>query len=119
MLQAPVIEVATLKAKLFRGLADPSRLAILQTLLDGPLAVGAIVLATGLSQSNVSNHLSCLWDCGLVAREQQGRTVYYRLSDERVADLLRLAAVLLIEVATSVYECVRYTRLRRSISGGN
>lgn len=97
-----------LKAKLFRGFSDPSRLAILEVLRGGPFTVTEIVESTGLSQSNVSNHLSCLWDCGLVTREQQGRYVRYRLSDERVDGLLRLADELLSDVAKGVYECTRY-----------
>ena len=100
----------TLKAKLFRGLADPSRLAILEALRTGPRTVTEIVEATGLAQSNASNHLACLWDCGLVAREQQGRFVHYRLSDSRVDTLLGLADALLAEVAKGVYECTRYTK---------
>jgi DNA-binding transcriptional ArsR family regulator len=97
-----------LQAKLFRGFSDPSRLAILESLRDGPLTVSDIVLSTRLSQSNVSNHLGCLRDCGLVATEQKGRYVYYRLSDDRVEELLRLADELLADVAKGVYECTRY-----------
>lgn len=98
-----------LKAKLFRGFADPSRLSILEILRDGPLSVGEIATATALSQPNVSNHLSCLLDCGLVAREQQGRFVYYRLSDEQVNALLDLTDQVLADVAAGVYACTRYT----------
>lgn len=97
-----------LKAKLFRGFSDSSRLSILDTLRADPLTVTEISEATGLSQSNASNHLACLWDCGLVVREQQGRYVRYRLSDDRVAALLGLADELLADVAKGVYECTRY-----------
>jgi DNA-binding transcriptional ArsR family regulator len=97
-----------LKAKLFRGFGDPSRLTILEALRNGPLTVGDIVLTTGLSQSNVSNHLGCLRDCGLVLSEQDGRYVTYYLSDDRVGDLLGLAESLLADVARGVYECTRY-----------
>lgn len=97
-----------LQAKLFRGFADPSRLAILQSLRDGERTVTDLVQATGLTQSNVSNHLACLRDCGLVALRQQGRFSYYSLRDERVARLLVLADELLAEVARGVYECTRY-----------
>ncbi|XSG75912.1 ArsR/SmtB family transcription factor [Herpetosiphon llansteffanensis] len=106
IVQADLVE---LKAKLFRGLADASRLRVLESLCHGPLTVSAIVEATQLSQSNVSNHLSCLHDCGLVARQQQGRFVYYRLSDPRVGELIALAASLLSDVAHGVYVCTRYT----------
>jgi ArsR family transcriptional regulator, cadmium/lead-responsive transcriptional repressor len=99
-----------LKAKLFRGFADTSRLSILETLRDTHLTVTEIVEATGLSQSNVSNHLSCLHDCGLVARDQKGRYVEYRLSDSRVKSLLETAEELLADAAQGVYECTRYER---------
>lgn len=96
-----------LKAKLMRGFADPARLSILEALRPGALSVGEIVNATELSQSNVSNHLSCLHDCGLVTREQQGRYVYYQLRDERVAQLLTVADAVLSDVASGMYECTR------------
>ncbi len=66
----PIIQtdLVDLKAKLFRGLADASRLRVLEAICHQPLTVSAIVAATQLSQSNVSNHLSCLHDCGLVLR---------------------------------------------------
>lgn len=97
-----------IQAKLFRGFSDRSRLSILDALQDGPLTVSEIVGVTGLSQPNVSNHLGCLRDCGLVSAEQKGRFVHYRLSDERVGRLLMLADELLADVAKGVYECVRY-----------
>ena len=91
-----------LQAKLFRGFADPSRLGILDALRNGPLTVSEIVEATRLSQPNVSNHLGCLRDCGLVAAEQQGRYVTYHLSDDRVGELIALAESLLADVARGV-----------------
>jgi DNA-binding transcriptional ArsR family regulator len=109
MLMTTQPQAIGLKAKLFHGFADPSRLSILETLGAGRLTVTEIVEATGLSQSNVSNHLGCLRDCGLVTREQQGRYVRYQLSDERVAALLHVADELLADVAQGVYECIRYS----------
>ena len=97
-----------IQAKLFRGLSDPSRLSILDALRNGALTVGEIVETTGLTQSNVSNHLGCLRDCGLVTAKQEGRFVYYELSDKRVGRLLMLADELLADVAKGVYECTRY-----------
>ena len=104
----PSREATDLKAKLFRGFSDSSRLAILETLRDGRLTVTEIVSRTGFSQSNVSNHLGCLRDCGLVTSQQQGRFVRYQLSDTRVSELLHLVDVLLADVARGVYECTRY-----------
>lgn len=97
-----------LQAKLFRGFSDPSRLGILDVLRSGPLTVSEIVGMTGLSQPNVSNHLGCLRECGLVVAEQDGRYVTYHLSDDRVGELLALAESLLADIAKGVYECTRY-----------
>lgn len=108
MLTTTHAQSLALKAKLFRGFSDPSRLSILEGLRGGPRSVSEIVGITGLGQSNVSNHLACLLDCGLVAREQQGRFAYYRLADSRVGDLLATADEILTDVAQGVYVCPRY-----------
>lgn len=97
-----------LKAKLFRGLADPSRLSLLEVLRGEARSVTELVEITGLTQSNASNHLACLLDCGLVEREQQGRFAYYRLARSAVDDLLAIGDEILTEVAHGVYVCPRY-----------
>ncbi len=102
-------QAVSLKAKLFRGFADPSRLTILETLRSGAMTVSEIVSATGLSQSNVSNHLGCLRECGLVEVEQQGRFAQYRINGEQVTELLELADQLLADFAQGIYACTRYT----------
>jgi len=94
-------------AKLCRGLSDPSRLSILEALRSTARSVGEIVQATGLTQSNVSNHLSCLYDCGLVARDQVGHFVRYRLSDPRVEMLLCLSEELLADTARGILKCTQ------------
>lgn len=113
MLLASNATKVELTAKLFRGFSDSSRLAILESLREGALTVGEIVTETGLNQSNVSNHLACLRDCGLVSAEQDGRFVRYTLSDKRVLQFLRMADKLLMEVARGVYECVNYEKPNR------
>lgn len=97
----------TLKAKFFRGLADPSRLLILEALRTREQTVGELVEATGLAQSSVSSHLACLKGCGLVDNRQAWRHVYYRLADPRIDALLRSAEDVLADVAAEVYACTR------------
>jgi DNA-binding transcriptional ArsR family regulator len=99
---------ATLKAKMFRGLADPSRLLIIEALRAGEQTVGQVVDATGLSQPNASTHLACLQDCGLVTRRQQGRHVYYALADARMEQVLTAIEGMLSDVADNMYRCTRY-----------
>ncbi len=99
-----------LKAKLFRGLADPSRLMIVETLRHGEKTVSQVVEATGLSQPNASTHLACLQDCGLVTRRKEERFVYYALTDPRMEDVLRAVEGILGDVADNVYRCTRYER---------
>jgi len=97
-----------LQAKLFRGFGDLSRLSILNVLRQRPMTVTELVEATRLSQSNTSNHLSCLKDCGLVVSHQEGRKAIYQLSDPRVGQLLDLIDELLADVAQGVYACTHY-----------
>lgn len=103
--QRPMVH--SLQAKLFHGFADPSRLAILQALCASPRTVGELVDLTGLSQPNTSNHLACLLDCGLVAREQQGRYAVYSLADERIVTLLAIADDVLGDHAEQIAACTR------------
>jgi DNA-binding transcriptional ArsR family regulator len=103
-----VPHATALKATLFRGFSDMSRLSIVEALRAEPLTVGALAEKTGLSRTNVSNHLRCLSDCDLVVSTPQGRYTLYQLSDSRVAVLLELADELLSDVARGVYECTRY-----------
>jgi len=106
---SPPIDV---RASLFRGFADRSRLSIVEALREGERRVTDLVAATGLSQPNVSAHLACLWECGLVARDRHGREVYYRLIDG-VPDLLRAADLVLDRAGDTVGACPRYgTRVR-------
>ena len=102
------------KAKLFRGLADPSRLAILEALGNGPRNVTQVVARTGLSQPNASMHLDCLRCCGLVVREPRGRFTYYRIASPKILRILRSAEDALGEVFDRVAECERFAEgLRR------
>ena len=102
-----------LRPVLLHGLADRSRLAILEALHQDERRVSDIVDTTGLTQSNVSRHLACLWDCGLVARHRRGREVYYRLV-EGVADLLSATDRVLVEAGDTVGACPRYGQRPRA-----
>jgi DNA-binding transcriptional ArsR family regulator len=98
----------SLKAKLFRGLGDSTRLSILECIRAGEKSNSQIVEETGQSQSNVSNHLSCLLDCGLVQNRREGKNIFYSLRNKKVSKILDESDAILSEVARGIYECVNY-----------
>ena len=77
-------------ANLFAVLADPTRLSILHLLEQQPAYVLEIVEGLGLKQSNVSKHLSVMYDAGLVKRERNGNQIRYSIGDELVFKLCNL-----------------------------
>ncbi|MGH8985218.1 MAG: ArsR/SmtB family transcription factor [Acidimicrobiia bacterium] len=103
-----------LVAKYFRGLGDPSRLRILELLrIEGELSVGELVERLRLPQPKVSNHLACLRWCGFIEARREGRLVYNRIADPRVAAMLDLAGSLLADNAEHVDACCRIERPKR------
>lgn len=93
----PLYEV---KANLFKGLAHPLRVRVLEVLAastdDTPVA--ELLAQTGLEASHLSQHLAVLRNYGLVTAERRGNQVRYRLAYPQVADLLRVARALLAEI---------------------
>ena len=83
-------EALTLLASLFRALSEPSRLRLVQALQSGERSVSELVGVSETTQPNVSKHLRVLQDAGLVARRQEGSTVYYRVADPLALELCDL-----------------------------
>jgi ArsR family transcriptional regulator len=77
-------------AQRFALLSDPSRLAILQALMEGECAVGELAAKVGQSQANVSRHLGLLSDDGLVSRRKEGVRCHYRIADRTVERMCTL-----------------------------
>jgi DNA-binding transcriptional ArsR family regulator len=92
---------------LFRGLADPSRLAIVHELARGERRIVDLTRALGLAQSTVSAHVACLADCGLVASRPVGRQSFYRLTRPELMTLLGAAEGLLAATGNAVALCPR------------
>lgn len=97
-----------LKAKMFRGFGDITRLAILESLRDGEKTVTQIAYSLEQSQSNISNHLACLSECGLVINRREGKNRFYNLADKRVQKLLKESDKILSDIATGLYTCMHY-----------
>ena len=96
-----------LRARFFDGLADPTRLAILQALREGgELCVNDVAARAGLGQSSASRHLACLRDCGLVEARAEWRHVHYRLAPG-VRPLLDANDAFIARVAVQTAACTR------------
>lgn len=95
MIPEALIEEA---ARRFALLGDPSRLRILSTLhAAGEVPVGELADRSGLTRTNLSQHLSRLAAAGLVGRRRQGTTIYYRVVDESLGELCDLVCASLRE----------------------
>ncbi|MBX9568957.1 MAG: metalloregulator ArsR/SmtB family transcription factor [Candidatus Obscuribacterales bacterium] len=102
------LDIESRLAKLFRGFSDRSRLSILLSMETESKTVNEIVEATGLSQPNVSNHLSCLRECGLVVSTAQGKYNIYQLSDTGVRQILVCARELVDKTGVNLDSCRNY-----------
>jgi len=92
----PLYEV---KAGLFKGLAHPIRIRILEVLsASDEVSVSQLLAVIDLEASHVSQHLAVLRRNRLVFSERRGSLVYYRLAYPQVADLLHVARALLGEI---------------------
>jgi ArsR family transcriptional regulator len=92
--QRPLYEV---KANLFKGLAHPFRIRILELLSAADeVSVAELQADTELEASHLSQHLSVLRRHHLVVSERRGSHVYYRLAYPRIRELLAVARALLL-----------------------
>jgi len=98
---------ARARARYFRVLGDPTRLRILETLLERECTVSELMAIVGAPQSRVSNHLACLKWCGFATSERRGREVLYRVSDARVRDVLKLSRQLSEDHCDHLTSCTR------------
>lgn len=94
-------------ARYFRVLGDPTRLRIVEALLDRERTVSELVALTGAPQSRVSNHLACLKWCRVAEAERRGRQVLYRLTDRRLEGLLDRAREVAAEHCDHLASCRR------------
>ena len=96
-------------ACLFRGMSDPSRVAILRHLLLGEHNVTELMAHLGLAQSTVSKHLACLRDCGLVESRPAGRASVFSLTHpDAVLKVFAAAEELLAATGDAVVLCPTY-----------
>ncbi len=98
-LKEKVDRVDSLKTKrleqFFFGLADKTRLMMLELLADEALCSCEIMAALGLTEPNTSHHLGILERAGLVAPRREGKWVFYRIANPKVRSLLEKSQLIL------------------------
>ena len=96
-----------LVTRFFQLLADPTRVRIVELLLEGEKNVSELVERLGVPQARVSSHLGCLRWCGYIGTRREGKFIYYRVTDPRVSEMMRLARTILVDNAEAVASCLR------------
>ncbi|HLF99766.1 MAG TPA: metalloregulator ArsR/SmtB family transcription factor [Acidimicrobiia bacterium] len=84
------------KAELFRALAHPARIRVLEVLAEGERSVSEIQPLVGIEPSHLSQQLGVLRRAGLVITRKDGAHVHYSLADPQLAKLLAVAKAMLI-----------------------
>lgn len=92
--EQPLYEI---KANLFKALAHPARIRVLEILSSNeePTVVRDILNETGLEATLLSQHLAVLKRHQVVTAERVGNAVYYRLAHPQISELLRIARIFL------------------------
>ena len=93
--------------RIFRTLADPVRLRLLDYVAAEERTLGECATHIGLSHSEVSVHLACLRDCGYLSARQVNRSVYYRVTDSQATELMRVASAFASDNAKAIVSCSR------------
>jgi DNA-binding transcriptional ArsR family regulator len=88
-------------ARRLKAISDPTRLAMLDALRNGPRTVSQIATAFSLAQPTVSNHVKVLRDAGLVTDRREGTRRYLIVQHEAVEELLASLHDVLSERLTS------------------
>ncbi len=93
-------------AAFFQGLADPTRVQILELLAERPRTVTELQAALRLGQGRVSSHLACLRWCGYVSVQSEGRFSRYQLVDDGVRKILSLGEAIVRANANRLSSCL-------------
>jgi ArsR family transcriptional regulator len=82
-------EVFELAAELFRVMSAPMRLKIISSLCKREKNVSELLSEIDTTQPNMSQHLNTLYQASVLGKRRDGVQIYYRIIDERVANLCR------------------------------
>jgi ArsR family transcriptional regulator len=90
-MQTPPAPIHRIKAEFFRALGHPARVRVLELLKGGEMTVGDLQAELGIDSSGASQHLSAMRRQGLLEARKEGTSVYYRVRDPRIFQMLESA----------------------------
>ncbi len=118
--------LAEAKADLFKALAHPARIRVLELLAEGEQTVGELAAGTGLELSHLSQQVTVLRKAGIVDSRRAGNNVICSLADPQTAELLAVArrmltahlrqGQVLLEVLDGAEDAVAQADSARSLS---
>jgi len=77
-------------AEIYKTMASPKRLEILNILAQGEQTAGSLTKVVGAKKANISQHLAVLRHLGLVKTRRRGQNIYYRIADSRIVEPCRI-----------------------------
>jgi len=98
------------QARFLRCIGEPTRLQILKLLAEDEKCVGELIKVMNREQSLVSHHLKALKECNIVIDRQEAQKVYYKLTDNRLANLILESEALMKELSLCQCQEVNYER---------
>lgn len=78
------------KSEIFQGLANPTRIAMVELLGGGELSAGQLIAKLGIEQANASQHLAVLRAKQIVVSRKVGNQVYYSIRDRALIEVLNI-----------------------------
>lgn len=109
------VPLSEVKADLFKALAHPARIRILEVLSEGEQSVGGIQPLVGIESSHLSQQLGVLRRAGVVVSRKEGSSVIYSVKDPLVVELLAVAKRFLLTSLTETRSLL--DDLRASVGG--
>ncbi len=91
------MDLRTMQSELFKAIAHPERIKILEELIKGKCCVNEMVNKIKNSQPQVSRHLTAMKKSGLLECEKNGTRICYRIKSQEVAKILALSKEIIIK----------------------
>ena len=85
------LERLLFQAEIFKALAHPTRIFIVEQLLNHEYCVNELTKMIGVEMPTISKHLSVLRNAGIIASRKENNNVFYRIKQECVQDTLACA----------------------------